>query len=204
MLYYNFLIDYYVYLDGLNELLNNNLYKTKSFIYLPSFFIFTPLLLNKEIFFNFLIICFILDILLLVKLKENPIIVIFFGMFLISRLFAGNIDVFIFLIITYCLYKDNEILTTILLAFITFKPTVILILPYFVYYSKNRKRFIIIYSITLILFNIYFLFYPEKILEYIYQGLTFSNDIRVYLCYSWLFYVYYYYFKNKVILPKYF
>lgn len=180
-------IDYKIYFNALN---NINCY---GFFYFPSFFILTPLILNPIIYAIFLVLCICINQIILRELVKNRDAHFFFTIGNIGVLFVGNIDAFIFLVILICLKYRNEYITPILLAFICFKPTVFLIVPYFLLEAKNKTKFIAIFCGVFISVNCSFIFSI---------GITDFNPISIIRLFpntlfkTWLMFVCYYYFKS--------
>ncbi len=170
------------------------------FVYLPSFFLLSYLVYPILVYFILLITCSLISLFILFKLDNNKLMNL--SLFFISLLtiMSGNIDVFIFLIILICLW--NQKLSPFLLAFITFKPTVILVLPYFLYRSEKRFKFIFYYCLTFILTNYYFILNPNAIwLYYDYTFNTFNMGFAFLRPY-WISYVYYFFFMSKKVVLK--
>jgi len=200
---YSILIDYKAYREGISELKNNKLYQSGSFIYLPSFFFLSIFLININIFIVFLVVCLCLSLFLLIKLKESIIVICLVLFSDIERIICANIDPFLFLVIASCLHlesvenkKYNIYLIPILLAFITFKPTIIFIVPYFLFKSENKLKFLFIYCFSVISFNFYFIFHFGLIFKFLNYGFLIYQDIRTYLRSFWIYYIYYYGLKE--------
>ncbi|MHA1252543.1 MAG: hypothetical protein ACTSRP_21335 [Candidatus Helarchaeota archaeon] len=136
-------------------------------------------------------------------MEKNSIRVAFFITLPFLYLYNGNIDPFIFLVLLICCrYIEKEKIIPALLAFISFKPTIIMVLPYFFYNSKNRKNFILIYGICLLILNMYLIINFNlifKFLQYVlFEHGHYIDIIRPY----WIYYVYYFGLKNHYELKE--
>ncbi|MHA1292607.1 MAG: hypothetical protein ACTSQJ_08075 [Promethearchaeota archaeon] len=196
---YDIFIDYRYYYAAVQRFWNSEQLYQYNFVYFPSFFFLTPILLNFYIYFLFLLISLAISFILLLKIEENYGMVMFILMLPVLYLYNGNIDPFILMIILICCYYEkDENIPPILLAFISFKPTVILIIPYFLYVSKNRKRFFLLYSSFFILFNLYLIIQYKLFFEFFKYGMfDFGHKIDIIRPY-WIYYVYYFGLKEQV------
>jgi len=152
-------------------------------------------------------ISLIISILFLLKLEESFAMVVFIIMLPVLYTYNGNIDPFILMILLLCCYYEkNQFLPPILLGFISFKPTVIFVVPYFLYITKNKCKFILFYISFLLLFNIYLIFNIDVVFEFLNYGFGdwqtshYMDYIRPY----WIYYLYYFglkkeYNKRKII-----
>ena len=132
---YDFFVDYGYYVSAIERFWNHGKLYQQNFVYFPSFFILTPFLLNFYIYFGLLCISFVISFFLLLKLEDNYWMVMFVLMLPILYTYNGNIDPFILMVVIICCYYEkNEFIPPILLAFISFKPQVIFIIPYFFFY----------------------------------------------------------------------
>jgi len=195
---YEYFVDYFYYQAAFYRLINNQELYKNNFVYLPSFFILAPFILNKMVYFIFLISCLVVSSILLLKLENNIGKVLFFILLPLLYLYNGNIDPFIFLILLICCYYiENEIIIPILLAIISFKPTIIMILPYFIYNSKNRKKFILIYISCLLILNIYIIINYSLIISFLdYLFFEHGHYIDILRPY-WIYYIYYFGMKRN-------
>ena len=137
------------------------------FNYLPSFFLLSPFLINKTVYIIFLFICCGLCSIILIKVEENKFFRVLFSLLVFFLSFVGNIEPFVFLLLLLSIYyQENTYLPPILLSFICFKLSLFLVVPYFLYKSKNRTIFILLFCFCFTLYNIYFLFNIDKIILY--------------------------------------
>jgi hypothetical protein len=205
---YDLFVDYGYYFSAVERFWANDIIYQNSFVYLTGFFILTPVMLNIYMYLILLLISFVIPFILLVKLEEKYWMVVFVLTLPVLYVYNGNIDPFIFMIILICLYysKENEYLAPILLAFVSFKPNVVFVIPYFLYISKKRIKFIILYLVFLILFNINLILQFNVIFEYLeyvlfdwHQGHS-MDYIRPY----WIYYVYYFGLKEKYLKSEFF
>ncbi len=198
---YEVFVDYGYYSSAVLRFWAGESIYQNNFVYLPSFFILTPIFLDIYIYLSFLLISLVISFIILIKLEDKFWMVFFVLCLPVLYSYNGNIDPFIFMILLICLYshKKNEYLAPVLLAFISFKPNVIFILPYFIYVSKKKKIFILIYLIFLSILNFYFIIQFNVIFEYFdfiffnWHQTHFMDYIRPY----WLYYVYYFGLKEK-------
>ena len=187
--------DYWIYHNAIDRYLRNENFYIEYFGYFPSFFLLAPLVYIGEIYAFFLIVLAFLSFIVLFKI-ESPNVAILIGFLNLLDIFSGNIDFLIFFVVLLCLWRNENYTIPILLAFISFKPSVILILPYFLYKSKKRYLFIITYGASWICFNYYFLLHTEYITYFIDYAIPFFSGGFAYLRYTWLWYVYYYWIKE--------
>ena len=152
-----------------------------------------------------MIVCTVITIILMfVILKENLLAFTIFLQPILERITFGNIDPFVFLVIVICLCLDKyEYYYTIpvLLGFICFKPTVILILSYFFLSNKRRFAFVLLFTSTFFLFNIEFLLSGyQNILSFIttqQKDYALKYNMGTHFRY-WFWYVCYYGFRNEI------
>lgn len=161
--------------------------------YFPSFFLLTPFYINLEIYIVFLTCCWISSTYLLFKLEKNYFVVLIFSSFTYIYILIGNIEPLSFFILLIAfLYKEDKYIPPILLAFICFKISIFLIIPYFLFKANNRILFILLFISTFLLFNIQFLFHIDYIFQFLSFGtedeILFSKFIRVSLFYT-LYYI---------------
>ncbi len=195
---YDIFIDFTYYNAALTRLMSNEKLYQKNFVYSTSFFILSPILINLYLYLIILSICLLFSLILLIKLENNYWNILFLILLPVLYCYNGNIDPFIFLIVLICVYyKNNEYLTPILLSFISFKPTVILIVPYFLYISKNRLKFILYYVSFFVMFNFYMIMQYQLIFDYLnYLLFEHGHYIDVTRPY-WIYFTYYYGLKEK-------
>jgi hypothetical protein len=173
-------VDYQVYRLARERYDNSlNFYTDSKFPYLPSFFL---IFYASEVYFIILnFICIYISTFIMFKLDCKYYELLPFFMINVISLIGGNIEAFIFMIVLISYYyRKSEYIPPILLAFICFKPTVIYIIPYFLYISKNRIKFIFLYCSSLGLFNIYFLFNFEMIFIFLENGFNPDDVIFVF------------------------
>lgn len=194
----------------LRFLKNLNFYK-EGFVYFPSFFLLFQFISKEVIFIYFLISCMFLSIPLMIRLKLNTALICTLFLIQIGRIHILNVDPFIFLIILVCLNLNTlknkyvKLFVPIFLAFISFKPSVIIILPYFLYRSENRLRFALVYCLSFICFNYYFLLNPQFInyfVEYAIRFITFNTKYKknrgIFASFRfWFIFVYYYFLAEE-------
>ncbi|MFO8019498.1 MAG: hypothetical protein R6U96_12800, partial [Promethearchaeia archaeon] len=138
--------DWRIYQEAFLEYMNGiNPYADVSFVYFPHFFLLTPIFLNLYVYILFMLVCYGFSFYFAIKLQINKYIIIIFLFLNPIISLNGNIDFFILLVILICLYYKNSYLTPVLLSFVSFKPTLALVLPYFFLKSKSRVKFIIVY-----------------------------------------------------------
>ncbi len=206
---YDFFVDYGYYFTASLRFWNNGILYQNNFVYLPSFFILTPFLFSFNIYFVFLMISLIISLIILLKLKEDYGTVVFFMFLAFLYIYNGNIDPFILMLVLISIYYEkDQYLPPILLAFISFKPTVIFIIPYFLYISKNRVKFIFLYGSFLLLINSYLVIHIDVLAEFFnysfgeWQTTHYMDYIRPY----WIYIVYYFglkkEYKKKIILKE--
>ncbi len=187
--------EYYTfYKPAIDKFLENN-HNFYDLGYLPSFFFLIFFFYNITIYLVFLFSCATISSFFLFKMEKNKNIALIFSFLMFSNVLIGNIDPFIVLIVVLCLYyKKNDTLTPILLAFITFKLSVLIVVVYFFLISKKKYKFIIIFCSALTIFNWYFLIHYELIFEFIAFGSNLVNlalFVRV-----WSVYLSYYALKE--------
>jgi len=170
-----FLIDFKIYKEDLQP-------------YLPSFDYLMIKYWDTYIYIWFLIICTAISVILIAR-KEPIVVTMIFTHQLISRIYCGNIDPLIFLIVIVCTQYNNDYMRGILLAFVCFKPSVILIIPYFIYKVKKKFVFLVIFCISFAVFNWAFFF--EDMFLFLNRNATMYEDIRIYILRPWFIYAYY-------------
>lgn len=207
----NWFLDWDIYIWAINRFnLGDGLYNL-GFIYFPSFLLLQPLFYNYTIYFFFLLICCVISFIILIKIDS---MIIAFLFFIISLLFlhSGNIDPFIFLVLLLCILllnnnKEllnkkkillNNIMVCFLLAFISFKQSIILIFPYFMYRLRDSlSKCIFFYGLFFILFNFYFILYPNLIIEFWNYAIgCFDHKFELFRPF-WVVYIYYYWLLNS-------
>jgi hypothetical protein len=189
--------DHWIYREAIERYLNNGDFYEEYFAYFPSFFLLSFLVYDTSTYAIFLIVSSILCFLFLLILEEdNKYLAYFFGFTNIIVIFGGNIDVFIFLVILICYWKKENALIAILLAFISFKPTVIIVLPIFLFLTENRRNFIIFYIISFSLFNFYIILHLELINSYLNIVVPFYVVRFDFLRPIWIWYSIYYCLKT--------
>jgi len=190
---YAFFGDYGVYYEAYVKFWNNERFYWDHLNYLPSFFFLSIFLVDGFIFAMFLVICSIICFILLLKLEDNYFAVFLFSIILFTLVISGNIEPFVFLItLLCCIYKYNKYLPPILLAFVCFKLNVIFIVPFFLYWSENRKYFIFTFSASFILFNLYFLFNINQILNFLLYGFSTLNPNNLFLRLTLIYTIYHF------------
>ena len=197
---YQLLVDFnYYYLASLRFWNLQPLYQ-QGFVYTTSFFIFTPLLFNLQIYVVFLVGSLIICLFLLFKLEKKYWIMLFFILLPILNLWSGNFDPFIFLVLLLCIYtKKHQNLIPILLALISFKLNVVFIIPYFLYSSKNPWKFLSYYLLSILLLNFYMIINYGLIFDfisYIFLEWQASHPLDIIRPY-WIYYIYYYWIKSE-------
>ena len=205
-LIFPFFIDYQDYVNGLERLINNEPLIDEDFVYLPSFFIFTPVLLFFPVYFVFFYTCLIVLSYELIKESETDKTVIYFMLFgVIFVSITGNIDPFIFLLLIFSLRlvkNGYNIIPAILLALIVFKPTTIYSIPLFLYYSKEKISFLIVYLLFCSVLNIYILFHLGIIAEFVVLTQT-AHFFQLFINFpAWLWYIIYQYLFNTKLIWK--
>jgi len=144
--------------------------------YFPSFFILSPLVIILPIFIIFLSISWIVSVYFLFKIEDNYLVVLLFSGAAFYYILIGNLETFCFLILVIAYYyKENNYIPPILLSFICFKITMFLTVPYFLYKSRKKFQFLLIFAGLFLIFNIYFLFHLDYILFFI----TFGSDDEI-------------------------
>ena len=197
---YDSFVDYGYYYTASLRFWSNEILYQNNFVYFPSFFILTPILYSFSIYYIFLISSLVVSFIFLTKLENNYATVMFFLLLAFLHTYNGNIDPFILMVALICLYYEkNQNIPPILLAFISFKPTVIFIIPYFIYTSKHRVKFILLYGSILLLFNLYFLLHIDVLFQLFnysfsdWQVTHYMDYIRPY----WIYVVYYFGLKKE-------
>ncbi len=187
--------DYFVYYSpAIQKFWNSEVFYGLN--YFPSFFFLTPFYINLEIYIVFLTCCWIGSIYLLFKLEKNYFVVLIFSFFTFVYILIGNIEPFsIFILLIAFLYEEDKYIPPILLAFICFKLTMFLIIPYFLYKANNRILFIIIFISAFLLLNIQFLFHIDYIFQFFSLGIE-DEDLSSKFIRVSLFYTLYYIIKE--------
>lgn len=201
--------DIWIYKIALTRYLGGENFYQEYFGYFPSFFFFFSLFSTDMLYAMFLVLSTILGSYFLFKIDDGFGVIVC-GICLLT-IFGGNIDPFMFMVICVCIYLLNNrdellnknkillynILVCILLAAISFKPSVILIFPYFIYRMRESlSKWIIIYGVGFILFNFYFILHPEYIFYFLDYTIVFFGTGNAYLRPFWLWYIYYYWLLN--------
>ncbi len=199
-------IDYLIYRWAFQRYKDGSLYYGDTgdygrigFAYFPSFFIYFQFIYSFEIYIYFLLICIAIScaLLLVINKSDNERIVavaLIVGSFNFS---GGNIDPFILLIISICLlFRNNKYLPPILLGLISFKPTMIIVLPYFLWKYKSKLFFCLLFISAFLCIN----YYAEPNLSryfdwWHYATIGYSNRID-YLRPMYIWYIYYFWFKE--------
>ncbi len=198
-------IDYRIYLFAYNNYKSGKPYYTNSsicgrtcFAYFPSFFIYFQYIYSFEIYIYFLLICVTLScaILLVINKNDNDKIV---ALALIIGSFncCGNIDPFVLLIISTCLlFKENRFIPPILLGLTSFKPTMIIILPYFLWKNNCKLLFCSLFVSSFLAIN----YYAEPNLNTYFDWWRYATNgysSRIdYLRPMYVWYIYYFWFKE--------
>lgn len=190
--------DYRIYIDAIIDYFNGNPYKDPSFVYFPHFFLLMPLYINILIYIGFLGLCIVISVLYMRKNNFNKYATIIFGAGMTLFCLSGNIGVLIAMIALICLYYDNDYLTAILMAFVSFKPTVIIILPYFLWRVDDKFKSCIVYCLTFVGLNGYFLVNNP---EWYFIFLQFERNRWAFVYFPffriWFFIVLYYQIEKK-------
>lgn len=190
--------DLWIYQKAIIRYNNHENFYTEYFGYFPGFFFLQFFMYNIFIYFIFLLCSATCTFILMEKITKNVPFSLTIYLIELITITSGNIDVFIFPVILLCFYKKNDILNAGLLAFISFKPTLILILPIFLYQSKSRIKFLSFFSISWILFNSYFLIHPEYIGYFIDYTFSFFGNRMDYLRPLWVWFSYLYFCNNNI------
>ncbi len=185
--------DYIAYYSPAIQKYWNNLDVFYELNYFPSFFVLTPFYINLEVYIVFLTCCWIGSTYLLFKLEKNYFVVLVFSSFTYIYILIGNIEPMSFFILLIAFfYKENEYIPPILLAFICFKLTMFLTIPYFLYKANNRILFILLFIGFFLLFNFQFLFHVNYIFQFLSFGMVdeylWGKFIRASLFYT-LYYI---------------
>ncbi len=184
--------DQWIYQRAIFHYYRNENFYTEYFGYFPSFFLISFLVEDLMIYFAFLSTCAVVSFYLLFQLTSNKIIAISVGIINFLTIFSGNIDPFVCMVVLLSLYyKENEVIPSILLAFICFKPTTFLIVPYFFFVSKHKVKFIMIFITSFMAFNFYFLLHAEYVFYYYDYCMGFYSNRLDYLRPVWVWYVLY-------------
>ncbi len=187
--------DWWIYEKAISRFLNNDIPFQEYFLYLPSFFLLSPFVYNQLIYAIFLICCSAFSLILLLRLEKDKYMAAVFTLTSLATIFSGNIDVFMFFVILLSIRYEK--LAPYLLGFISFKPSVIFILPFFLYRTNKRIRFMFLYCLTILLTNYYFLFNFNHIWIYLNYNLNDFDLGLVFFRPFWLSYPYYYWFMSK-------
>ncbi|MFX0196884.1 MAG: hypothetical protein ACFFCW_12220 [Candidatus Hodarchaeota archaeon] len=189
-------IDYTIYSQAVTRFFNGEQFYIEGFVYLPSFFLLSPLVVVDIVYFLFLFICCIISVFVLLKLEKNIGIVFLFSLIQFTVLFNGNLEVFTFtLVLISCLYKYTRYVPPILLAFASLKLSVLFVVPFFLYTSENRKLFLILFSASMILLNFVFLLNFDLFFDYLAYGSGFTSVFNLFIRQT-PFYIFYYVVNN--------
>ncbi len=199
-------IDYEIYLFAYHNYILDKPYYTNSpicgntcFAYFPSFFVYFQFIYSYEIYIYFLLICIAISCAILLVINENDserivAVALIIGSFNFN---GGNIDPFILLIISVCLlFRNNKYITPILLGLTSFKPTMIIILPYFIWKNKNKLLFCSLFASSFLCINYYAEPNLSRYFDWChYATIGYSNRID-YLRPMYVWYIYYFWFKE--------
>ena len=149
-----FIQSFYMFINNENPWLNYHYYFTISFLY--GYYIFFTNAWLHVLLISLLYIYLIRDLSLILKLKAFKIICLILPFFMIMDLTQGNINTIICVMLVEA-YKKQEKRLPILAGFLAgmaaFKPSVVIILPFFILKKKNIKWKIIIGILIAFLIN---------------------------------------------------
>ncbi len=189
-------VDYEIYNQAVTRFFNGEQFYMEGFVYLPSFFFLSPLVVVDVVYFLFLFICCIISVFVLLKHEKNIGMTFLFSLIQFTVLFNGNLEVFTFtLVLISCLYKFNRYIPPILLAFASLKLSVLFVVPFFLYTSENRKIFLVLFSSSMILLNFVFLLNIELLFDYLTYGSGFTSIFNLFIRQTH-FYIFYYFIIN--------
>lgn len=174
-------IDYIIYKDAYKRYTNDRPFYRDGFIYLPCFFMLFQFICQYDTYMLFLVICYAGTIPFLLRLDMNFLAKMSFLFTVLVDMYSLNISVFILLIVAILLNirKEHPIIP-IILAFLCFKPNVIIIVAFFFILTENKKQFVIIFALSLCVFNVELILRPElffDLIDYYLNGFDDKNRI---------------------------
>lgn len=193
--------DWWFYREALTRYHREEPLYQLGFIYFPSFFYLEPFMRTIRTMFYFLFFSTLVSLGFLLYNEEKPynaFLFFFYVLFAGGVFIGGNINPFIFLcVVACCTFKDNVIVPPCILAFISFKPTVILIIPVFIYFARSRILFGSLYGSFFLLFNSYLITEPEIFFQLVNSGISDGYISGMLGDGGWQFYSYYYMVNSR-------
>ena len=108
---------------------------------------------------------------MLFKEVKNHIFSYWFSVIIFFTTFTGNIEPLTFLLLLIVFhYEENQYIPPIILAFICFKLSFFITIPYFLYRAKKKVIFMFIFTLLFCLLNIHFILNISELFDYISYG----------------------------------